>query len=114
MPERTAITTLTVTVEVRDEVNAFIKVLASQEGCDTTQGQLIAALVHGTTPGLAAYMVGQYVRYKASAGASDVPRGGEDKERARTLGVRVRWTCDRYTSFSEVDGFVKSITPYFL
>ena len=65
VPDRTPTTTLTVTVEVRDELNAFIKALAKQEGCDTTQVQLIGALVHGTTPGLASYMVGQYVRHRA-------------------------------------------------
>jgi len=66
--DRTATTGLTVSTEVRDEVNAFIDELRRGEGCDTTQGQLIGALVHGTTPGVAAYMVQTYVMYKAQQG----------------------------------------------
>lgn len=65
---KTPLTTISVPVETRDALNAYLERLAEEEGEDPSQAQLIAALVHGTTLGLAAHMVRQYVRHRAALG----------------------------------------------
>lgn len=95
---------------VRQQLRDYKAQLKRETGRTASMGEILSVMLSGTPTWQTHAMLDAYRPQDdlgSGEGSGAELQEGTEQQRERTRGVRVRWTRDRYTSFSEVDGFVK-------